>query len=274
MKRRVLYISDGTGITAEALGRSLITQFEQIGFEHFTIPYVDTHEKAQETVERINQMAKQTGSPPIVFATLVDKSLSQILSQSNALYFDFFQTFIEPLEKELHIHSSHKIGRSHSMNNDDSYKARIEAINYTLYTDDGTNLHQYERADVILVGVSRSGKTPTSLYLALQFGIFAANYPITDDDLEHSHDLPKVLKPYASKLFGLTIDTQRLQAIRQERRPNSQYASFPQCQRELKLVEVMFKRFKIPYLNSTTRSIEEISTRILSQLGLGRRYHK
>ncbi|MCV6638260.1 pyruvate, water dikinase regulatory protein [Candidatus Albibeggiatoa sp. nov. NOAA] len=258
-KRIIFFISDGTGITAKTLGHSLLTQFEQIKFDTVTIPYIKTAEQAQEAVDKINQTAKE-GTRPIVFATLLDPAMRHIISTSNALFLDLFATFIQPLEYEFQTKSSHAIGKSHTVNT--AYNERIEAINFALLHDDGQSYQRYEDADVILVGVSRSGKTPTCLYLAMQFGVFAANYPLTDDDIQ-TQALPEMLLPYREKLFGLTIQPDRLQKIRQERSPNSRYSSLAQCQLEVQKVEALYRQFKLPFINTTVTSVEEIATSIL-----------
>jgi len=273
MKRTVFFVSDRTGITAEILGRSLLTQFEHIEFEQITIPYVDTMDKANQLVGRINDVSDTSGLKPLVFATLIDADIRDVITTCNGLLMDFFNTFIGPLEKELESHSSHTIGKSHGMDDYESYKTRIDAVNYVLTTDDGTNTQHYHDADLILVGVSRCGKTPTCLYLALQFGVRAANYPITEEDCAEQLNLPICLTKHKNKVFGLTIDEHRLQAIRQERRPNSSYASLAQCKKELRTVENLYRIKQIPFLNSTSHSIEEISTKILQQTGVKRRLY-
>jgi [pyruvate, water dikinase]-phosphate phosphotransferase / [pyruvate, water dikinase] kinase len=270
MKRDVFMLSDGTGITAEALGNSLITQFENTQFEKTTIPYIDSIEKAQLVVTRINASFKHQGIKPLIFITLVNPEIRDFIKKANACVFDLFSTFINPLENELGEQSSYTVGRTHGMADDKSYYHRIEAVDFALYHDDGVKTRGYEKADIILIGVSRCGKTPSCLYMALQYGILAANYPFTEDDLLGFH-LPEVLKPYKKKLFGLTIDVDRLQQIRAERRPNSKYASTEQCRLEVNEVEEMYLRERIPYINSTKYSIEEISTKILATSGLKRK---
>lgn len=270
IKRTVFFISDGTGITAETLGLSLLSQFENINFEKNTIPYVDTIEKAKEVIDEINSVYERDQLKPVVFATLVNHDIRDLIKNSNAVFFDFLATFIDPLEQALNCQSSHTMGRSHGMQNYENYMIRINAVNFALSNDDGGNVHQYDKADFILVGVSRSGKTPTCLYLALQFGISAANYPLTEEDVEKQM-LPSLLKKYKNKLFGLTIDPERLSQIRQERRPNSRYASMQQCVQEVQIVEKIFKSESIPYLNTTKHSIEEIATAILLKTGVKRR---
>ena len=271
MKRRVFILSDGTGITAESLANSLLTQFESIEFERKNIPYLDTLEKATALAADINIYQKETGLKPLVFMTLVNPDINQCIRQSNACVFDLFNTFLAPLEYELDTKASDIVGRTHGVADTKSYDQRIEAVNYTLEHDDGLKIRGYENADIILIGVSRCGKTPSCLYMALQFGILAANYPFTDEDLSHHFKLPESLKPYKSKLFGLTIDPVRLQSIRSERRPNSQYASAEQCRIEICEVEAMYQKENIPYLNSTLFSIEEITTKIMTSAGIERR---
>lgn len=269
-KRYVFFLSDGTGITTETLGLSLLTQFPQIEFITETIPYVNSKEKAQEVVEQVNQAAKSSGAQPIIFATFANPDIRNQIAGCKGLLLDFLQTFIGILEQTLGTQSSHGVGLSHGVVDYEKYKLRIEAVNFCLATDDGANVHRYEEADLILVGVSRCGKTPTSLYLALQYGIFVANYPITEDDLIHNQ-LPISLQDYKHKLFGLTIDLERLILVRHERRPASRYASYEQCNKELQAVEKLFMREKIGYLNSTHLSVEELSTRILAFMRIHRR---
>ena len=270
MTRFVFMISDGTGITVESLGHSLMTQFENITFEKKIIPYVDTPEKAQAVTAELNACTKTSGTKAIAFITLVDPEISTYIKQADACVLDLFSTFVAPLEQELGTKSSYTVGRTHRVENIASYDQRIEAINFALAHDDGLKLKEYEQSDIILIGVSRCGKTPSCLYMALQFGVMAANYPFTDDDLS-DFMLPNSLKAYKKKLFGLTIDSERLQHIRTERRPNSQYASMEQCRLEVSEVENMYRREKIPYLNSTRYSIEEIVTRIMAIASIKRK---
>ncbi|MFY0640825.1 MAG: kinase/pyrophosphorylase [Bermanella sp.] len=269
MKRQAFFISDGTGITAETLGHSLLAQFESIEFEQITLPYIDSIEKAQEVVQRLNSAAEQ-GTRPIVFDTIVNQDIRDEISKAEAFKVDIFATFLAPLEKELNKGSSYTVGKSHAGGNNKSYLARIDAVNFALDNDDGSKIKHYDKADIILVGVSRSGKTPSCLYLALQFGIKAANYPLTEEDLGNG-DLPSALKPFKNKLFGLTIDPERLAAIRNERKANSRYASLNQCYYETEEVEMLFRRMSIPFLTTTDLSVEEISTRIMVETKLNRR---
>ena len=224
-------------------------------------------------MEKINTTFDSDGSRPIIIDTIVDQGIRKILANSKGFMIDIFSTFLEPLEKELSTQSSYTVGKSHSIVNEPNYKVRIDAVHFALDNDDGAKTRQYDLADIIIVGVSRSGKTPTCLYLALQFGIHAANYPITEEDFTESSNLPKTLLPYRKKLFGLSIHPERLTAIRQERKPNTRYASLAQCEKEIHLVEEMMQKERIPFINSTDYSIEEISTRLLEMTGISRRSH-
>ena len=266
-KRTVFFVSDGTGLTAEALGHSLLTQFEEVEFKQIRIPFLDTIEQAQEAVVRINAQGELDGMRPIVFTTLVNQKLAAIVHQADAFSLSYFETFLAPLEAELGVKSSHTVGRSHGSADSSDYKNRIEAINYTLAHDDGITDRDLAEADVILVAVSRCGKTPTSLYLAMQFGLKAANFPLIPEDFDRGC-LPGTLEKHRSKLFGLTIQPERLHQIREERRADSKYASLANCRYEIAEAEKMMRREGIRWLDSSTKSIEEISTTILQELKL------
>lgn len=270
MKRTAFFISDGTGITAETLGEALLAQFLNLRFEFIRLPYIDCEEKARQAVARIDAAAERDGAQPIIFDTIVDKRLREILAGSRGRMFDILDTFLAPLEQALQAPSSFSVGHHHRMHQS-LYAARTDAVHYAMANDDGASGSEYNKADVILVGVSRSGKTPSCIYLAMQFGVHAANYPMTDDDLE-SNRLPGSLLHFQDKLFGLSIDAERLAAIRHERRPDSRYASLRQCEDEVRQVEGLFHRHHIPFLKTTSMSIEEIATRIMMEKGIqGRR---
>jgi len=269
MKRSIFYISDRTGITAKMLGEALITQFDQLDYVEITLPYIDSPEKMQETVTKINQAGIRDGAKPIIFDTIIKPELREILNTAEAMTLDFFHTFIGPLEKEFGQPSSFSVGKMHALSNIQEYDHRMDAVNFSLNNDDGATTRNYKDADLIIIGVSRCGKTPTSLYISMQFGIRVANYPFIAEDMEQLK-LPKELAEHRDKLFGLSIHPERLHDIRTERRANSKYASFQQCQLEVRAVEALFRREKIPFLNTTTRSIEEISTKILVTCKLSR----
>ncbi len=265
--RTVFFVSDQTGITAETLGHSLMTQFDGLRFRSVTVPFIDSVDKARETVNRINLTAEVEGSRPIVFATLVEDKLRAVLSESRGLFLDFFDAFIGPLERELEVRSSHTVGKAHGVSNSTAYARRIDAMNFALDNDDGAHTRDYNRADVILTGVSRSGKTPTCLYMALHYGIFPANYPLAEEEFEKGQ-LPEALQPFRDKLYGLTISADRLQQVRSERRPGSRYASAQQVSFELRSAEALFRKNGVPYLDTTECSIEEIASTILHGRGL------
>jgi [pyruvate, water dikinase]-phosphate phosphotransferase / [pyruvate, water dikinase] kinase len=268
-RRTVFFVSDGTGITAEMLGHSLLTQFEGVQFNQVTLPFVDSVARAEECLDQIEREAVRDNSQPIVFATLVNAELRAVIRRANALVFDFFETFIDPLEAGLGVPSTHTIGRSHSAFDKPSYHRRMEAINFSMAHDDGASHVDLAQADVILVGVSRSGKTPTCLYLALQFGVKAANCPLIPEDFARGK-LPEALRPHKAKIFGLTIGADRLHEIRQQRRPGSQYAALANCRDEVQSAEAMMKREGIRWLDSTAKSIEEIATTILREFRIER----
>ncbi len=272
LRRTAFFISDRTGITAEMLGHSLLKQFENLSFTETTLPYLDTLEKASAAVTQINQSAIIDGIRPLVFSTLVNLEIQSILKSANALHLDCFNIFIKPLERELGMRSSLTVGLSHRADDIINYHQRIESVNYSLAHDDGILVKDSQQADIILVGVSRSGKTPTCLYLALQYGIRAANYPFIPEDFS-SMLLPAQLKNLNEKLFGLTIDPVRLHQIRSERRLDSKYASLENCQYETHEAEALMRQEGIPYLDVTNKSIEELATTLLQQTKLERRIY-
>ncbi len=269
-ERTVFFLSDQTGVTAETLGHSLLTQFDGHHFRHVTLPFIDNDDKAREAVQKINEAATAADARPIVFSTLVQDEFRSVVREADGLHLDIFDVFLGPLEEELQQKSTHTAGRAHGMSDIESYMKRIEATNFALANDDGGITRDYEKADVILIGVSRSGKTPTCLYLALQYGVYAANFPLTDEDFD-SGALPQILSKQKSKLFGLTIAPTRLQQIRRERRALGKYSSAQQVRYELREAEKIFKKYGVPLIDTTEFSIEEIASRILDSTGVERR---
>ncbi|NYT57695.1 kinase/pyrophosphorylase [Alcaligenaceae bacterium] len=269
-ERTVFVVSDSTGITAETFSNSVLSQFDQFSFQAIRIPYIDSVEKAEAAAVRINRCAEEQNAPPLVFSTLVNPEVSLSIREANCTFLDLFSTFVQHIETALGVKSSHSVGRSHMGGMSKQYNNRIEAINFSLAHDDGQFIHGLEQADVILVGVSRCGKTPTSLYLAMQYAVKAANFPLIPEDFDRG-SLPATLAPYRKKLFGLSIQPERLAEVRNERRPNSQYSSIRQCRDEVAEAERLMRMEDIPWLSTTTRSIEEISTKVLDEVGLNRR---
>ena len=269
-QRTVYFVSDRTGITVELLGKTLLTQFPNVEFRKRTLPFVDTVDKAQAVLAEINDAARQDGQRPIVFSTLINEDVRATVAAADVLFLDLFADFINRLEGELGLVSSHTLGLSHGMGDELVYQKRMDAVNYTLLHDDGLHTTNYDRAEVILVGVSRTGKTPTCLYLAMQHGIYAANYPLTPDDFS-ANSLPKPLLSQRAKLYGLTISPERLTRIRNERKPESRYASLENCQKEIRAAESLLRQANVPVLDTTTMSVEEIATSILYGTGLIKR---
>lgn len=265
--RTVFFVSDQTGVTAETLGHSLLTQFDGLKFRGVTVPFINTPDKARECVRRINLTAEVEGSTPMVFSTMVQDDLREIIEQSQGLVLDFFGAFIGPMERELQLLSSHATGKAHGVSDLRTYTRRIDAMNFALEHDDGSTTRDYGKADLVLVGVSRSGKTPTCLYMALRYGVFAANYPLTEEEFEKGK-LPGPLERHRERLFGLTIAPQRLQQIRQERRPQSSYASARQVSFELRSAEALFSKYGIGFIDTSECSVEEIASTVLDRTGL------
>ena len=269
-ERAVFFLSDQTGVTAETLGHSLLVQFDTESFRQVTLPFIDSEDKAREAVARITAAAEKEGHRPIVFSTVVHENLRAIIRTADGLHLDFFDTFLMPLGQELGSAPKFVTGKAHGMSDIESYMKRIEATNFAMANDDGGVSRDYDMADVILVGVSRSGKTPTCLYLALQYGVYAANFPLTDEEFE-SGTLPEILVRQKHKLYGLTIAPGRLRQIRKERRAMGRYSTAQQVRFEIREAEKLFRRYSIPYVDTTEFSIEEISSRILDSTGVERR---
>jgi hypothetical protein len=263
-KRTVIYVSDGTGITVETLGHGLLSQFEGIEFKPIRFPFLDSADKARECKARINDVNIRDGRRPIVIMTQTNAEYSTILHEAEAYFIDLFDAFIAPLEQELESRYSRAVGRSHSQSSPE-YNARIAAMNFALTHDDGVTDADFSSADIILVGVSRSGKTPTSLYLSMQFSLKVANYPLIPEDFERDQ-LPAKLHPHRAKLYGLTIAPEQLQRIRHERRPNSKYASLENCRYEVAAAEKLMRREGIKWFDTTSRSIEELAVQLMQEI--------
>ena len=263
--RTVFFVSDSTGTTAETFGNSILAQFD-LTIKRVRKPFVNDLQKAEELIDEINRISANGADRPIVFSTLVNLEIGRVINEkAHALVLDMFAMFLNPLEKELGIKSHHRVGRYSDISQNKAYADRIEAINYSLSHDDGQTNRDLAQSDVILIGVSRSGKTPTSLYLAMQHGLKVSNYPLIPEDFERMQ-LPPALVPYKHKLFGLTIDPARLSQIRNERRPHSHYASLENCRKEVAAAESMMRRSGVRWHSTTHKSIEEISATILQEI--------
>jgi regulator of PEP synthase PpsR (kinase-PPPase family) len=269
-ERTVFFVSDHTGITAEVVGQSLLSRFEGERFRFITRPFVDCAEKADRVVAEIAAANGRTAPRPIAFLTITDSEVARRLTSAPALSLDILNPHLASLQAEFGEDPSPAVGRYHRIADPGSYQTRMDAVDFALATDDGLGTHNYERADVVLVGVSRVGKTPTCLFLGMQYGIRASNYPLAEDDFD-SLALPKALAPHRDKLFGLTIDPHRLLQIRHLRRPGSAYSSLEQCELEVRQSQRLFGLLGVPALNTTTSSIEEIAATIMQQANLKRR---
>lgn len=269
--RPIFYVSDGTGITAETIGHSVLTQFDGVPFVTRRLAFVDNAQKAVTAAEEIRRAGDESGVRPVVINTVVDGHLSQLIAESGALMLDVFAPFIPPLEQELGMPRTPKVGKAHGGADSAEYEARMNATNYALTHDDGVQAN-FSDAEVVLMGVSRSGKTPTCLYMALHYGVRAANYPLLPEDLE-AGELPAKLRSQRAKIYGLTIDPRRLHQIREQRRAGSRYASMEQCRWEVEEAERLFKRENIPVMHSTHMSIEEIASKVMQSLGLNRQLY-
>ncbi len=268
--RDVFYVSDGTAITCETLGHVVLGQFPFRANEK-TFPFVESEDKLTDLLKEIETSYQINSIKPLVFFSMVIPELRQKLVESNAYCYDVLESMVQKVQDDIQMQPKPKLQRSRSVGKDsDTYFDRIAAIEYTLAHDDGITLKGLDDADIILLGVSRSGKTPTSLYMAMQFGLRVVNYPFIDDDLARMRLLPE-FEVHRHKLFGLTIDPERLKEIRENRLAGSDYASDEQCLHELRTVESLFRREAIPYINTSSLSVEEISTRVLERSGLRRR---
>ena len=268
-KRTVFFLSDRTGITAENLGHTLLTQFDTTEFKQMTLPFINTPDKARAAVDYVNQVAQESGKRPIIFSTTVNDEIRGIVRGANALFLDLFDTYLGSIEQELHLHATHVEGRAHGLADREAYRTRMDAMNYALHHDDGATTRDFAKADVILIAPSRCGKTPTCIYLAMQYGVYAANYPLTEEDLEKTR-LPATLTAHKGKLYGLIINPERLSQVRGERRPGSRYASLQQASYELRQAELLYKQHALPYLDSTSMSIEEMAVTIMQEKKLKR----
>ncbi len=265
--RPAFIISDRTGVTAGTMSHSLLSQFPNIEFERHTIPFVDADDKVKSCIRQINHSYKTHQVRPLIFTSFMDNNYTHKLENTEGIVIDLIKPFIHDLERHLMSDSSHKIGQAHGMTAETDYMHRIDAINFSMRYDDGVRIGDYDQADLILVGVSRAGKTPTSLYMALHYGLNTANYPLADDDFDKGV-LPDALIKSRKKLFGLTIDPLQLHKIRQKRRANSKYSALDQCRREVVQAQQFYKRYRIPHADSTAMSIEELASLIVHRMNL------
>ncbi|NHC23638.1 kinase/pyrophosphorylase [Nocardioides sp. IC4_145] len=260
----VFFLSDSTGISAETMGNALLLQFPDLQFERTLIPFIHTIEDARRVVALLDEAAAGP-VPPLVFTTAASDEVRAELARTTAPIIDFFDLHMNRVETILGRRGQRQAARLHGVNDVKAYNTRMAAVEFTIEHDDGQSLRALEKADVILLAPSRCGKTPTSMYLALQHGLFVANYPLVDEDLE-AEDLPEVVRPYLDRCFGLTTTVERLSRVRNERRPGSRYASPEQCRWELRRADALLAAHRLPVIDSSAKSVEEISALILQTL--------
>ena len=268
MSHPVFILSDRSGLTAETICHTLLSQFPAIEFAQQALPFIENRAKLEQAIARINEVAAATGKRPLVFTTFASRADQDLAATADAEIFNLFEPFIGRMEAALDQPASYLAGKSHGIKDPAEYGRRISAVNYALHCDDGLNSRDYTRATVILIGVSRCGKTPTSLYLALHFGFYAANYPLTEEDFAQQAHYRRKFLAHRDKVFGLTIDPHRLQQIRSERRPDTKYASLSQCQTEVRQAQQLFNQYKIKHGDSTAYSVEELGSTIKHRMGL------
>ncbi len=257
----VLFVSESTGITAEAMGHSLLSQFPGIEFDIQYLPFVDDTGKAEQSVRLMQKLLESTGLTPLVFATMVKRDISEILKRGPCVYVELFDAFLGSIASALGVQPQRKSGLTHGLRKNQAYDARFDTVHFIVENDDGESLDHYREAEVVLLGVSRSGKTPTCLYLAMHFDMRAANYPLTEEDFLRG-ELPSQIMDVRERLVGLDVNAQRLHKVREQRRPGSRYASLETCLKETRLARTFFRKLEIPFIDATSHSIEELASRI------------
>lgn len=264
----VFFLSDSTGISAETMGNALLIQFPDLRFERRLIPFITSVREAREVVAVLDA-AMEGPVTPLAFTTAAVDEIRAELHTSRCPIIDFFDLHMNRVESILGVRGMRLPATLHGVGDIQRYNARMAAVEFAIEHDDGQSLRALDKADVVLVAPSRCGKTPTTMYLALQHGIFVANYPLVDEDLAGS-ELPRPIRGLRERCFGIVSTPARLCQVRQERRPNSRYASLEQCTYELRRAEAMFAAHRIPIINSSAKSVEEMSTVILQTLTAAR----
>lgn len=257
----VFFLSDSTGISAETMGNALLIQFPDLRFERRLIPFITTVEEARKVVATLDA-AMDGPVTPLAFSTTAVTEIRDVLHQSRCPLIDFFDLHMTRVEAILGHQGQRVAARLHGLGDVKRYNARMAAVEYAIEHDDGQSMRALDKADVILIAPSRCGKTPTTMYLALQHGIFVANYPLVEEDFD-TNELPRPIRHLRDRCFGITTTPARLSQVRHERRANSRYASLEQCTFELRRAETLYRIHKIPSINSSAKSVEEMSTVIL-----------
>jgi [pyruvate, water dikinase]-phosphate phosphotransferase / [pyruvate, water dikinase] kinase len=265
----VFFLSDSTGISAETMGNALLIQFPDLHFERTLIPFISSVEEAREVVAQLDA-AMEGPVTPLVFSTAAVDEVREELNKSKAPIIDFFGIHMSRVEEQLGARGLREARRLQGVGDVRRYNSRMAAIEFAIEHDDGLSPRGLDRADVVLLAPSRCGKTPTAMYLALQHGMFVANYPLVDEDLETT-DLPRPVQDLADRCFGLTTTVSRLSRVRQERRPDSRYASEEQCRYELRRATAIYETHSLPTVDTSAASVEEIATVVIQTLARQRR---
>ncbi len=263
----VYYISDSTGILATNLGQALLCQFPEINFHEEHLPFIRTVEEARQALAYI--LESSGGRRPIVFSTIMDREIMAVFDVPEVEFFDAYELFLSRLEECLEARALRVPGFSRQADNV-TMARRVEAIHFTLDHDDGVRPSEYDQAQVILLGVSRTGKTPASVYLATQLGLKVANFPLTGDTLARGQ-LPEGVLGNLRRAVGLTTRPEVLQQVRRKRYPDSRYASLTTCIDEIEQAKRVFARYRLPVVDTAGKSIEEIATQVLQELGISKK---
>jgi len=259
----IFILSDGTGKTAEQTINAALTQFVKMETEVKLFPEVRTEKQVKE----IFMEAAEVGG--FIVHTVVSDQMRNFILRTGQLHnvetIDLMGPLLAQLSLQFANAPSEKPGLFRQLNK--AYFQRIEAMEFVLRHDDGQRVHELDKAEIVLIGVSRTFKTPLSIYLAYK-GWFVANVPIIlDFGLP-----PKIFDLPLNRVFGLTTDARNLSVLRRVRHDHlggatGDYANINHIQRELKYMESIFKkRPDWPVIKVTNKPIEEIATEILTIL--------
>lgn len=258
----IVIVSDSTGETASSVSNSIMVQFPEIEFEKSIYPYVNNFEE----VDRIFSVIKDNS---ILIMSIVLPEIAEVIRQrsieKNIYLIDLLGPINQAIENASGFKSQNKPGLSRDINND--YFNKMEAIEFALKYDDGKNPKGFLLSDIILVGVSRTSKTPLSIFLANK------NYKVSNLPLLPEVDLPKeIFEVDSKKIIGLIIDEEKLRQIRNTRlkalglEGNSIYASDKRIQTELNYARQVFDKLSCTVMDVTGYTIESIGAEIIRHI--------
>lgn len=260
----VYTLSDSSGETAELVTKSALSQFEASKARIFRLPKVRTLEQVKEVFKN------EIKSPAIIVYTLVLSEVREAVIEEASKYsipvYDVLGDLVSKLENILKASSLHEPGLRLKV--DQSYFNRMDAIHYAIKYDDGQNLNGINSADVVLMGVSGTGKTPSSMYLAQHYGLKAANIPI----VYNTEPPKKLFQIESSKIIGLLCDPLILQSFRNTRANvlqmdySADYCDFDHITKEVEYSKKIFKELKCHVVEMTNRAVEETAVEIISKL--------